>query len=77
MRPAWALGSSGGIKTFAPLAGVNELTILGEHDKGSNRNVAGACCNAWTGRRVTLAMPPAGFKDHNDFLMERKNVAAA
>jgi putative DNA primase/helicase len=76
MRPVWALGSSGGIKTFEPLATVEGLTILGERDNGSNHNAAVECCNKWKERKTFLAMPPAGFKDYNDLIMERKNATA-
>ncbi len=30
IKPAWALGSTGAIKSFMPIAGVEHLTILGE-----------------------------------------------
>jgi len=73
--PVWALGSSSNIKTLSPIAGVEAVTVLGERDNGSNLNAARECCNRWKPRRVYLAAPPPGFKDFNDFLMERKNVA--
>jgi hypothetical protein len=76
LRPVWALGSSGGIKALLPITGVEAITILGERDNGSNLNAARECCNKWQPRSVFLAMPPTGFKDFNDFLMERKNAAA-
>jgi Toprim domain/CHC2 zinc finger len=74
-RPAWALGSSGGIKEFEPVDGVDELIILGERDNGSNRNAAAECCRTWKPNSVVLFEPPVGFKDLNDVLMERKNAA--
>jgi hypothetical protein len=74
-HPVWALGSSGSIKDFKLIEGVDELTILGERDHGANRNAADECCRRWTGRSVFHSMPPAGFKDFNDLIMERKNDA--
>jgi hypothetical protein len=63
---SWALGSARG---FAPVDGVNELIILGEHDQAS-RKAADACSRLWTehGREVFLALPASG-KDFNDYLM--------
>src|SRR5262249_16490781 len=53
LRPLWALGSSGAIKTFIPVAGVDELTIVGENDdSGSNRNAADECERLWRPRTV-------------------------
>jgi putative DNA primase/helicase len=60
----WALGSARG---FAPVDGVSELIVLGEHDQAS-RKAAEACSESWSGRRVLLAMPTKG-KDFNDYLM--------
>jgi putative DNA primase/helicase len=60
----WALGSA---RRFAPIDGVNELIVLGEHDQAS-RNAAEACSESWSGRRVFLALPMKG-KDFNDYLM--------
>jgi hypothetical protein len=47
----WALGSARG---FAPVDGVNELIVLGEHDQAS-RKAAEVCSKIWSGRRVFLA----------------------
>jgi hypothetical protein len=76
LRPVWALGSSSGIKALLPIAGVEAITILGERDNGSNLNAARECCNTWRQHRTFLVMPPSGFKDFNDLLMERKNASA-
>ena len=40
-RPIWALGSAGAIKTFAPIPGIEALTIFADHDPtpGSRRRV--------------------------------------
>jgi putative DNA primase/helicase len=62
----WALGSA---RNFAPVDGVNELIILGEHDAAS-RKATDACSEIWTefGRKVFLALPTTG-NDFNDYLM--------
>ena len=75
-RPVWAAGSTANIKDLKPVEGVEELTILGERDHGANRNAADECCQRWIGRNVFYVMPPSGFKDFNDLIMERKNAAA-
>ncbi len=70
--PVWAVGSAGAIEKFGPVDGVNRLVILGENDNGANRKAAAACCLRWQPHRVSLFAPPAGFKDVNDVLMQRK-----
>jgi hypothetical protein len=73
LRPVWALGSSGAIKTFLPVAGVDELMIIGENDNnGSNRNAADECERSWKPRTVLLVAPPQEFKDFNDLIMDRR-----
>jgi putative DNA primase/helicase len=69
-RPAWALGSSGGIKTLPVLSGVEALTILEEHDeKGANARAVMDCGTRWhdAGREVITVAPRSG-KDVNDAL---------
>lgn len=73
--PVWALGSAGGIENLTPVAGVDELIILGERDNGTSLKAAIECSNTWR-RKAFVAMPPDGFKDFNDLLMERKDAAA-
>jgi putative DNA primase/helicase len=77
LRPAWALGSATGIEDFPMVDGIEELTILGENDKGANRNAAGKCRENWKQRRVLLTIPRSGFKDFNDVLMDRTHVLSA
>ena len=77
LRPVWALGSAGGIENLAPVEGVEELTILGENDNGTNRNAAEECRENWKQRRVLLTIPRRGFKDFNDVLMERIHALSA
>jgi putative DNA primase/helicase len=71
LRPTWALGSTAGIKHFPMINGVEELTILGENDNGTNRRAAETCRENWKQRRAFLTLPRRGFKDFNDVLMER------
>jgi hypothetical protein len=63
--PVWALGSA---RPLAPIDGVGELIILGEHDGGASRAAADACSKSWSNRQVLLALPSLG-KDFNDYLM--------
>jgi putative DNA primase/helicase len=70
LGPVWALGSAGGIENFAPIAGVDQLVILGENDNGTNQKAAETCRQKWKDRRVTIIKPPRGQKDMNDILME-------
>jgi hypothetical protein len=65
----WALGSARGL---APVNGVNELIILGEHDEASRR-AADACSQLWSerGKKVFLALPRSGG-DFNDHLMRAR-----
>jgi hypothetical protein len=70
--PVWALGSATQIKKFHPVAGIEQLTILGETDQ-ANRQATERCAQAWIGarRRIFVAMPANGAKDFNDLLIER------
>jgi putative DNA primase/helicase len=64
--PVWALGSSGGVKAFPALDGVECLTLLKEADDASAR-VCEACAARWfaAGREVFINSPASG-KDLND-----------
>jgi hypothetical protein len=70
LRPAWALGSVGGISFFPLLAGVQHLTILGESGKASEEAIK-LCGRRWSaaGRRVRIAFSEIG-SDVNDILIE-------
>jgi putative DNA primase/helicase len=69
IRPAWALGSVGGIAYFPVLPDVNALRIIGENDQASLDNVD-VCGSRWqaAGRRVRVIKPLLGCKDLNDAL---------
>ena len=71
MRPAWAAGSSGGLAQLPPIAGVEELVILIDHDPAGKES-ADACRCTWkaAGRRVIRLLPPPG-KDFNDIVLEK------
>jgi hypothetical protein len=71
MRPAWAAGSSGHLAELPPIAGVEELVILVDHDAGGKESAA-ACRSVWkaAGRKVMCLLPPAG-KDFNDIVLEK------
>jgi hypothetical protein len=70
INPVWALGAAGAIARFAPIEGIEELTILGERD-AANRKAADACALLWAQQRqrVFLALPAGGENDFNDVLM--------
>jgi hypothetical protein len=73
INPVWALGAAGAIAKFAPIEGIEELTILGERDVTS-RKAADACALLWAQQRqrVFLALPAGGENDFNDALMGAK-----
>jgi putative DNA primase/helicase len=69
-KPAWAVGSAGSISRFPVIAGVKQITLLGENDATS----AGAveiCNERWqsAGRTVSIVLPDDGYGDLNDELM--------
>jgi putative DNA primase/helicase len=71
-KPAWALGSCGGVSRFPIVDGVKQLTLLGENDSAS----AGAtkvCGERWlrAGREVRVVMPDDACNDLNDELIAR------
>jgi putative DNA primase/helicase len=66
LRPVWALGSAGAIAALSPLAGIQSLTILAEHDD-ANAKATHVCAQRWhvAGHEV-LINRPIGGKDLND-----------
>jgi hypothetical protein len=71
MRPAWAAGSSGRLAQLPPIAGVEELIILVDHNPAGKES-ADACRRTWkaAGCKVTRLLPPPG-KDFNDIVLEK------
>jgi putative DNA primase/helicase len=70
-RPAWALGSTSGIRTFPVLNGLECLTILVDNDKnGAGHRAAQECLDRWTdaGRQVLRVVPNCAGDDFNDVL---------
>jgi putative DNA primase/helicase len=70
LRPAWALGSVGMIRTLPVLSGVEALTLLAETDKrGANARAIETCGTRWheAARTVIVASPKFGG-DVNDAL---------
>ena len=69
LTPTWALGSVGAISFFPVLAGIKNLTILGETGSAS-KEAQRLCARRWRHafRHVQVAMPEVG-SDLNDALM--------
>ena len=81
LRPAWAIGSSGGIARFPLIAGVERLIILVDNDangvilvdndaNGVGPNSAKECAKRWAtaGRAVALLTPQQSGTDFNDLV---------
>jgi hypothetical protein len=72
MRPAWALGSKIYLSKLPVISGVNELTILVDHD-ADGEAAAIACDQTWrdAGRRVRLLRTKdAELNDFNDLILK-------
>jgi len=68
IRPAWALGSAGGIAHFPVLNGIERLNFLGERDENATNEASVLeCADRWcrAGREVRVFWPEVG-KDLND-----------
>ncbi|MCJ2086378.1 toprim domain-containing protein [Methylobacterium sp. E-005] len=77
LRPAWALGSAGGIASLPPLPGVHNLVVLGENDaNGASEKAFNSVGIRWhdAGRNAEIIRPPANCKDLNDTV--RRDVPA-
>jgi DNA polymerase I-like protein with 3'-5' exonuclease and polymerase domains len=73
MWPAWAAGSSGNIKRFPLVAGVEQLTLLVDRD-ATGEAAAAACRRAWkaAGRGVRLLRTQdPSLNDFNDLVRAR------
>jgi hypothetical protein len=74
LQPAWALIDAGNLRHFAPLPGIEHLTILVDNDPADQRgrhpgqDAAGACADAWVaaGRYVTELMSKVEGEDFAD-----------
>jgi putative DNA primase/helicase len=66
LGPAWALGSSGAVRTFLVLSNLTEITILEENDPTSRRDVR-ECAKRYlaAGKPVNVITPNIG-NDLND-----------
>jgi DNA polymerase len=76
LRPAWTLGSSGGIAGFPVIPGIEQLTILTDHDaNGVGRDAARECAARWiaAGRKVRALTTQAVGSDFNDLLVRRSS----
>jgi hypothetical protein len=70
LKPCWALGSVGAIRSFPVLASIGDLTLLQENDDHSPATVI-TCGKRWraAGRSVLINTPTLPFKDLNDVLI--------
>lgn len=66
LRPAWALGSTGGITAFPVLAGIECLTVLAEVDAASDRAVEAVAARWHAAGREVRVITPRNGKDVND-----------
>ncbi|WP_342111819.1 toprim domain-containing protein [Methylobacterium sp. SI9] len=77
LRPAWALGSSGGVASLPALPDVHTLVVLGENDvNGASEKAFNSVGTRWhdAGRNAEIIRPPANCKDLNDTV--RRDVPA-
>ena len=75
MQPAWAAGSSNGIRKIPAVPGVEQLRILVDHDThGISQAAAAHCTERWSraGRTVIRLMPTKPGTDFNDVIMMEK-----
>jgi hypothetical protein len=76
LRPAWAVGSAGAMKTFPVLNGVDALTIVVDHDlpdkngRQAGQEAALECSARWTaaGREVRRVVPRRQGTDMADLV---------
>lgn len=73
LKPCWALGSVGAIRSFPLLSSVADLTLLEERDDVSPVAVM-ECGKRWhaAGRKVLINTPALPLKDLNDVLVSRR-----
>jgi phage/plasmid primase-like uncharacterized protein len=69
LQPAWAAGDAGHMAAFPPLAGIDALTLLVDHDaNGVGQLAAAECARCWTmaGREVIRLTPRAEGTDFSN-----------
>ena len=73
--PIWSTIDAGGMARFPVLAGIESLTVFGDHDDAGIQ-AAGACMDRWlaAGRRVTGIAPRRPGADINDLVREALHV---
>ena len=77
LRPAWAAGDAGHMRSFRVLSGIETLTLLVDHDPLDpktetypGQDAAAECAQRWTaaGREVIRLLPRAVDTDFNDIV---------
>lgn len=76
-KPAWAMGSVGGLGTLPVLSGIDALTLLSETDKsGANARAIDACGTRWhDAGRIVLTVASRSGGDINDALKANRRAA--
>jgi hypothetical protein len=70
LRPAWAAGDAGHMRSFPVLSGIDVLTLLVDHDANhAGQDAAGECMQRWkaAGRQV-IRLVPTDIGDFNDII---------
>jgi Toprim domain/CHC2 zinc finger len=78
-KPAWALGSAGGIRAFPVLGGIDCLTLLVDHDspdkngRQAGHEAARECAERWrnAGREVSFVVPHTVGHDMADLVSKK------
>jgi Toprim domain len=75
LRPAWAAVSAGGMSKLPPIAGVEHLTLLVDHDI-EGQAAAKRCMERWTcaNRQVLRLTPKRAGTDFNDLIMPKQEA---
>jgi len=78
LQPAWALIDRGNLANFAPLPGIEAITILVDADKsGDGQKAAAACARRWleAGREAARLEPKALGADFNDIVVREESAS--
>jgi hypothetical protein len=72
LRPAWAALSTGPLRAFPVVAGVERLILLIDHDP-AGETAAAACADRWqrAGRAVVKLKPTRAGTDFNDLVLPK------